>query len=215
MSRCVPSRSAASIRWAVRGEGAYVRPRWEALSRCVGRALRFPASGTPIPPSSQRSRPQLAELPFAHTSFFSNQPMEALADALLRHAPPGFERVYFVSADRKRSKPRSSSPANTSWRKASRGRRFLIARKQSYQATRSAPWPSAAPVAAQAVRDSPRRGRTRIALLRVIAEGGGESGRSLRRSVSPPRSRRKSSAGRRRGDGIRRRNRGRSDAGRG
>lgn len=40
---------------------------------------------------------QLDRLPFAHTSFFSNQPMEALAEALIAHSPKTFDRVYFVS----------------------------------------------------------------------------------------------------------------------
>jgi adenosylmethionine-8-amino-7-oxononanoate aminotransferase len=40
---------------------------------------------------------QLNKLPFAHTSFFSNQPMEQLADALIEDAPRGIDKVYFVS----------------------------------------------------------------------------------------------------------------------
>jgi adenosylmethionine-8-amino-7-oxononanoate aminotransferase len=34
---------------------------------------------------------------FAHTSFLSSDPAEALADLLIEHAPAGLERVYFVS----------------------------------------------------------------------------------------------------------------------
>lgn len=40
---------------------------------------------------------QLDQLPFAHTSFFSNRPMEALASELVENAPAGIERVYFCS----------------------------------------------------------------------------------------------------------------------
>lgn len=40
---------------------------------------------------------QLDRLPFAHTSFFTNQPMEALAGELVQSAPAGIERVYFCS----------------------------------------------------------------------------------------------------------------------
>jgi adenosylmethionine-8-amino-7-oxononanoate aminotransferase len=40
---------------------------------------------------------QLDQLPFAHTSFFTNKPMEALADELIEGAPAGIERVYFCS----------------------------------------------------------------------------------------------------------------------
>jgi adenosylmethionine-8-amino-7-oxononanoate aminotransferase len=40
---------------------------------------------------------QLDTLPWAHTSFFSTPPLEALADELVKHAPAGIDRVYFVS----------------------------------------------------------------------------------------------------------------------
>lgn len=42
-------------------------------------------------------REQLAKLEYAHTSFFTSEPAEALADDLIRHGPAGLERVYFVS----------------------------------------------------------------------------------------------------------------------
>jgi adenosylmethionine-8-amino-7-oxononanoate aminotransferase len=40
---------------------------------------------------------QLEALPYAHTSFFTNEPMEALADALIASAPKPLDRVYFTS----------------------------------------------------------------------------------------------------------------------
>ncbi len=40
---------------------------------------------------------QLDQLPFAHTSFFTNQPMEELAHELVASAPKGIDRVYFCS----------------------------------------------------------------------------------------------------------------------
>ena len=40
---------------------------------------------------------QLDRLPFAHTSFFTTETMELLADTLIAHAPVGIDRVYFVS----------------------------------------------------------------------------------------------------------------------
>ena len=40
---------------------------------------------------------QLDAIPFAHTGFFTNEPMEALADRLVADAPPGISRVYFTS----------------------------------------------------------------------------------------------------------------------
>lgn len=40
---------------------------------------------------------QLDQLPFAHTSFFTNKPMEGLSCELVENAPAGIERVYFCS----------------------------------------------------------------------------------------------------------------------
>ena len=40
---------------------------------------------------------QLDQLPFAHTSFFTNNPMEDLACELVENAPTGIDRVYFCS----------------------------------------------------------------------------------------------------------------------
>jgi adenosylmethionine-8-amino-7-oxononanoate aminotransferase len=40
---------------------------------------------------------QLDSMVFAHTSFLTSQPAEALADLLIEHAPAGLDRVYLVS----------------------------------------------------------------------------------------------------------------------
>lgn len=40
---------------------------------------------------------QAAKMAFAHTSFFTNEPMEQLASFLVSQAPAGFSNVYFVS----------------------------------------------------------------------------------------------------------------------
>ena len=40
---------------------------------------------------------QIDQLPYAHTSFFTTEVAERLADELIRTAPPGMSRVYLVS----------------------------------------------------------------------------------------------------------------------
>ncbi len=40
---------------------------------------------------------QVNKLAYAHTGFFTNEPMEELADFLISKAPKGLDRVYFVS----------------------------------------------------------------------------------------------------------------------
>jgi adenosylmethionine-8-amino-7-oxononanoate aminotransferase len=82
---------------AVRGDGAYLVDRegkryldasGGAAVSCLGHSDRAVIEAI---------KAQLDKLPFAHTSFFSNEPMEALADELIRHSPKEFDRVYFVS----------------------------------------------------------------------------------------------------------------------
>lgn len=41
---------------------------------------------------------QLDQLPYAHTSFFTSQPAEDLADKLIAHSPQGIDWVYLVSS---------------------------------------------------------------------------------------------------------------------
>src|SRR4051812_32293695 len=42
-------------------------------------------------------REQVGQLAYAHPSFFTSKPMEALADLLVSKAPAGIDKVYFVS----------------------------------------------------------------------------------------------------------------------
>jgi adenosylmethionine-8-amino-7-oxononanoate aminotransferase len=42
-------------------------------------------------------REQVGRLEYAHTSFLTSEPAEALAEDLIRHGPPGLSHVYFVS----------------------------------------------------------------------------------------------------------------------
>ena len=40
---------------------------------------------------------QVTKLAFAHTSFFTSEPAEELADLLIANSPKSLDRVYFVS----------------------------------------------------------------------------------------------------------------------
>jgi adenosylmethionine-8-amino-7-oxononanoate aminotransferase len=82
---------------AVRGEGPYLfdREGKRYLDASGGAAVSCLGHSDPaVITAIQR---QLEKLPFAHTSFFTNEPMEALADALIARAPRSFDKVYFVS----------------------------------------------------------------------------------------------------------------------
>ena len=75
---------------------------------------------------------QLDQLAFAHTSFFTSQPAEELADLLIEHAPTSIERVYFVSGGSEATESAIKLARQYFVEKGKPQRRHLIARKQSY-----------------------------------------------------------------------------------
>jgi len=75
---------------------------------------------------------QLEKLPFAHTSFFTNEPMEALADTLVADAPKGIDRVYFLSGGSEAIEAALKLARQYFVEIGQTERRHIIARKQSY-----------------------------------------------------------------------------------
>jgi len=82
---------------AVGGDGPYVidKDGKRYLDACGGAAVS--CLGHSDREVIDAIKAQLDQLPFAHTSFFTNEPMEALAGQLVEQAPAGIERVYFCS----------------------------------------------------------------------------------------------------------------------
>jgi len=77
-------------------------------------------------------RAQAATLPFAHTAFFTNEPMEALAEALVAKAPPGLSRVYFCSGGSEATEATLKMARQYFVERGEPARRHFIARRQSY-----------------------------------------------------------------------------------
>ena len=82
---------------AVAGEGPY-------LIDSAGKRYLDGSGGAAVsclghnhPAIIEAIREQMGRLEYAHTSFFTSEPAEALADDLIAHGPAGLERVYFVS----------------------------------------------------------------------------------------------------------------------
>jgi adenosylmethionine-8-amino-7-oxononanoate aminotransferase len=75
---------------------------------------------------------QLERLPYAHTSFFSTEPMEALADELVARAPAGIERVYFVSGGSEAIEAALKLARQYFVELGEPQRRYVIGRRQSY-----------------------------------------------------------------------------------
>jgi adenosylmethionine-8-amino-7-oxononanoate aminotransferase len=82
---------------AVGGDGPYIidREGKRYLDACGGAAVS--CLGHNDREVIDAIKAQLDQLPFAHTSFFTSQPMEGLACELVENAPPGIERVFFCS----------------------------------------------------------------------------------------------------------------------
>ncbi|MCW9002685.1 MAG: aspartate aminotransferase family protein [Rhodospirillales bacterium] len=75
---------------------------------------------------------QLDKLAFAHTAFFTNEPMERLADTMIAHAPEGMEKVYFVSGGSEAVETAIKLARRYHVEKGQESRRIFIARNQSY-----------------------------------------------------------------------------------
>ena len=117
---------------AVAGDGAYVLDRTgkHYLDACCGAAVS--CLGHSDREVIDSIKAQLDQLPFAHTSFFSNQPMEDLAGELVEHAPQGIERVYFCSGGSEAVEAALKLARQYFVEIGQPQRAHLIARRQSY-----------------------------------------------------------------------------------
>jgi adenosylmethionine-8-amino-7-oxononanoate aminotransferase len=121
-----------TYRVAVRGEGAYLidRDGKRYLDASGGAAVS--CLGHSDAAVIQAIRRQLEKLPFAHTSFFTNEPMEELADALVARAPNSFDKVYFVSGGSEAIEAALKLARQYFVEKGEPQRAHVIGRRQSY-----------------------------------------------------------------------------------
>ena len=117
---------------AVRGDGAYLvdRDGKRYLDASGGAAVS--CLGHSDAAVVRAIQEQLARLPFAHTSFFTNEPMEALADALVARAPAPLRKVYFVSGGSEAMEAALKLARQYFVEKGEPQRRHVIGRRQSY-----------------------------------------------------------------------------------
>jgi adenosylmethionine-8-amino-7-oxononanoate aminotransferase len=117
---------------AVRGEGAYLfdRDGKRYLDASGGAAVSCLGHSDPAVITAIQA--QLEKLPFAHTSFFTNEPMEALADTLIARAPKSFDKVYFVSGGSEAIEAALKLARQYFVEKGERERAHVIGRRQSY-----------------------------------------------------------------------------------
>ena len=75
---------------------------------------------------------QLDQLAYAHTSFFTSEPAEKLANKLIAHAPNGIERVYLVSSGSEAVEAALKLARQYFTETGQPQRHRIIARRQSY-----------------------------------------------------------------------------------
>ncbi len=117
---------------AVRGEGAYLVDRGGKRYLDASGGAAVSCLGHSDQSVIEAIQEQLGKLPFAHTSFFTNEPMEALADALIERAPAPLEKVYLVSGGSEAIEAALKLARQYFVEKGEPQRRYLIGRRQSY-----------------------------------------------------------------------------------
>lgn len=124
--------SRAAYPLAVGGEGAY-------LIDATGKRYLDGSSGAAVSCLGhddqdviEAIKRQLDTLPYAHTSFFSTEPMEALADELISRAPTGMDRVYFVSGGSEAVEAALKLARQYFVELGQTERQYVIGRRQSY-----------------------------------------------------------------------------------
>jgi len=117
---------------AVRGDGPYVidGDGRRYLDASGGAAVS--CLGHNHPRVIQAIKDQVDRIAYAHTSFFTSQPAERLADLLIEQAPGDLERVYFVSGGSEAVEACLKLARQYFVELGQLERRHIIARRQSY-----------------------------------------------------------------------------------
>jgi hypothetical protein len=117
---------------AVAGDGAYLIDSSGKRYLDASGGAAVSCLGHSDPDVRAAIQAQTERLAFAHTSFFTNEPMEALATELVEHAPPGIERVYFVSGGSEAMEAALKLARQYFVERGEPQRRHVVARLQSY-----------------------------------------------------------------------------------
>jgi adenosylmethionine-8-amino-7-oxononanoate aminotransferase len=122
----------ASYPVAVAGDGPYLvdRDGKRYLDASGGAAVS--CLGHSHPRVIEAIRRQAAQLAYAHTSFFTNEPMEALADRLVTGAPGDLDRVYLVTGGSEAVEAALKLARQYFLERGEPQRRHFVARRQSY-----------------------------------------------------------------------------------
>jgi adenosylmethionine-8-amino-7-oxononanoate aminotransferase len=132
MSKVFPRHTRLNPAVAVAGDGPYIidAAGKRYLDACGGAAVS--CLGHSPGPVHEAVKAQLDKLAWAHTSFFTSEPAEQLAEMLIDRAPDGIDRVYFVSGGSEATEAAMKLARQYFLEKGEPNRRHIIARWQSY-----------------------------------------------------------------------------------
>ena len=100
------------------------------IDACGGAAVSCLGHGHPV--VTRAIARQAEAIAYAHTSFFTNEPAEALADRLAAAAPAGLSRVYFVDNGSAAVETALKMARQYQIERGAPGRTRVISRRQSY-----------------------------------------------------------------------------------
>jgi adenosylmethionine-8-amino-7-oxononanoate aminotransferase len=118
---------------AARGDGVYLIDSEGKRYLDASGGAAVSCLGHSHPAVIQAIKDQVDKIAYAHTAFFTNEPMEQLADCLVAAAPEGaFDRVYFVSGGSEAVEAALKLARQYFVEIGQPQRRHIIARRQSY-----------------------------------------------------------------------------------
>ncbi len=131
-SHVFPRHTKADLPTVASGDGPYLIDTTgkRYLDACGGAAVS--CLGHSAREVTEAAKAQLDRIPYAHTSFFTSEPAENLADMLIDLAPKGIDRVYFVSGGSEATEAAIKLARQVFTEKGETSRRHVIARWQSY-----------------------------------------------------------------------------------
>ena len=132
MSHVFPRHTKSSLPTISRGKGVYLYDTSgkEYFDGSGGAAVSCLGHGDPDVTDAIKA--QLDQIAYAHTSFFTSDPAERLADKLIEHAPEGIDRVYLVSGGSEAMEAALKLARQYFVEIGQPQRRHVIARRQSY-----------------------------------------------------------------------------------
>ena len=132
MSHVFPRNITAPPVKAVASEGCYIIDETgkRYLDGSGGAAVSCLGHGDPEVIAAIKE--QTEQMAFAHTGFFTSNPAEELAEVLIKHAPAGLDRVYFVSGGSEAVEAALKLARQYHLENGEPQREHVIARRQSY-----------------------------------------------------------------------------------